>query len=170
LRPATGARTGASLYPHHGNNLAGLLHSIGNDDGAEQLYRHVLGTQERLLGKNILKPLLREQSRSLALQKTRLCRCRVALPPCIGKQKADPWPDHPETLISTNNLAVSLQNKGDFAGAEQLYRHVLDAHERALGPEYPDTLTSVKKPRIAAREDGRLRKCRIVIPSRLENP
>ena len=51
--------------------------------------------------------------------------------------------DHPDTLVSVNNLANLLQAKGDYAGAEPLYRRVLEAQERTLGKEHPDTLTSV---------------------------
>ena len=42
-----------------------------------------------------------------------------------------------------NNLAILLKGKGDIAGAEELYRRALEGRERILGPEHPDTLTSV---------------------------
>ena len=42
-----------------------------------------------------------------------------------------------------NNLASLLQDKGDYAGAEPLYRRALEAGERTLGKEHPNTLTSV---------------------------
>ncbi len=34
-------------------------------------------------------------------------------------------PKHPDTLTSVNNLAGLLQNKGDYDGAEPLYRRAL---------------------------------------------
>ena len=52
-------------------------------------------------------------------------------------------PDHPDTLLSVNNLAYLLQAKGDVAAAEPLYRRALAGRERALGPDHPDTLLSV---------------------------
>jgi hypothetical protein len=42
-----------------------------------------------------------------------------------------------------NNLALCLRVLGDAAGALPLYRRALDSSERVLGPEHPDTLTSV---------------------------
>ena len=51
-------------------------------------------------------------------------------------------PEHPDTLISVNNLASALFSRGDFAGAEPLFQRTLAAHERILGPEHPDTLGS----------------------------
>ena len=38
-----------------------------------------------------------------------------------------------------NNLAALLYSKGDYAGAEPLYRRALAIREKALGPEHPDT-------------------------------
>ena len=50
--------------------------------------------------------------------------------------------EHPNTLTSLNNLAGLLNAKGDYAGAEPLYRRVLEARERTQGKEHPDTLIS----------------------------
>ena len=52
-------------------------------------------------------------------------------------------PDAPEVLGSLNNLANSLSQQGDLAGAEPLYRRALEACERTLGPEHPSTLMSL---------------------------
>jgi hypothetical protein len=41
-----------------------------------------------------------------------------------------------------SNLGGLLESTGDYAGAEPLYRRVLEARERVLGPEHPDTLVS----------------------------
>ena len=43
-------------------------------------------------------------------------------------------PEHPETLFSVNSLADLYQVQGRYAQAEPLYRRVLAARERALGP------------------------------------
>jgi tetratricopeptide (TPR) repeat protein len=40
-------------------------------------------------------------------------------------------------------LALLLMDKGDLAAAEPLYRRALEGRERVLGPEHPQTLTSV---------------------------
>ena len=49
--------------------------------------------------------------------------------------------EHPDTLTCLNNLAVLLNNKGDYAAAEPLCRRALEGFERLLGPEHPETLT-----------------------------
>ena len=41
------------------------------------------------------------------------------------------------------SLGVLLSEKGDLDGAEPLYRRALEAREQKLGPEHPDTLTSM---------------------------
>jgi len=42
---------------------------------------------------------------------------------------------------SLNNLALLLQDKGDSAGAEPLYRRALAIAEKVLGPDHPQTKT-----------------------------
>ena len=49
-------------------------------------------------------------------------------------------PDHPTTIASVCGLAWLLRCKGDWAGAEPLYRRALDARQRILGAEHPETL------------------------------
>jgi CHAT domain-containing protein/Tfp pilus assembly protein PilF len=51
--------------------------------------------------------------------------------------------EHPDTLISVNNLAVLYRAQGRYGEAEPLYRRALEARERVLGDEHPDTLSSV---------------------------
>ena len=54
-----------------------------------------------------------------------------------------PGPDHPDTLMSVNNLADLYSAAGDPAAAERLYRRALAGRERALGGDHPDTLQTV---------------------------
>ena len=51
--------------------------------------------------------------------------------------------EHPNTLLSVNNLALCLQGMGMLKDAEPLYRRALEAQERTLGAEHPHTLLSV---------------------------
>jgi tetratricopeptide (TPR) repeat protein len=46
-------------------------------------------------------------------------------------------------VTSLNNTALSLESKGDLAGAEPLFRGALEIAEKALGPEHPDTAGSL---------------------------
>jgi hypothetical protein len=47
--------------------------------------------------------------------------------------------DHPDTLTSRNNLAMSYQAAGRTADAISLYERTLTDRERALGPDHPRT-------------------------------
>lgn len=51
--------------------------------------------------------------------------------------------EHPDTLTSMNNLALTLWKQGDLAGARTLQEQVLAVHRRVLGEEHPDSLTSM---------------------------
>ena len=51
--------------------------------------------------------------------------------------------DHPDTANSLNNLAGLLQDKGEYEGAEPLFRRALDIRERVLGRDHPDTARSL---------------------------
>ena len=51
--------------------------------------------------------------------------------------------EHPQTLISVNNLALLYNSQGRADEAEPLYRRALAASEQVLGAEHPQTLTSV---------------------------
>ncbi len=46
-------------------------------------------------------------------------------------------------VTSLSNVALSLEAKGDLAGAEPLFRSALDIAEKTLGPDHPDTAGSL---------------------------
>jgi tetratricopeptide (TPR) repeat protein len=46
-------------------------------------------------------------------------------------------------VTALNNAALSLESKGDLAGAEPLFRSALEIAEKALGPDHPDTAGSL---------------------------
>jgi CHAT domain-containing protein/tetratricopeptide (TPR) repeat protein len=52
-------------------------------------------------------------------------------------------PEHPDTLVSTSNLASLYRDQGRAAEAEPLFRRVLEVRERVLGQEHPKTLITV---------------------------
>ena len=51
--------------------------------------------------------------------------------------------EHPDTLASMTNLALTLHSLGDFAGARGLEEQTLAVCRRVLGEEHPDTLSSM---------------------------
>ena len=46
-------------------------------------------------------------------------------------------PDHPETLVSLNNLAVLYDDQERYKEAEALYRRALEARERVSARSIP---------------------------------
>jgi tetratricopeptide (TPR) repeat protein len=46
-------------------------------------------------------------------------------------------------LGSLNNLALLYWNQGKYEQAEPLFQRALETRERLLGPEHPDTLSTV---------------------------
>ena len=55
-----------------------------------------------------------------------------------------------------NNLAETLRDQGDLAGARGLQEQVLDLSRRVLGPEHPDTLTSMNNLALTLQAQGDL--------------
>ena len=51
--------------------------------------------------------------------------------------------EHPDTLMSMNNLAVVLDSQGKYEAAEEMYRRTLELREKVLGSKHPDTLMSM---------------------------
>jgi tetratricopeptide (TPR) repeat protein len=52
-------------------------------------------------------------------------------------------PEHPDTAMSLNNLALLLKDQGDLAGARPLVERALAIREKALGHDHPDTAESL---------------------------
>ena len=50
--------------------------------------------------------------------------------------------EHPDTLATAGNLAMSLSRQGKHADAERIQREVHGARKRVLGAEHPETLRS----------------------------
>ena len=51
--------------------------------------------------------------------------------------------EHPDTLISMGNLALSYSDLGRRQEAVELEEKVLEARKRTLGDEHPSTLVSM---------------------------
>ncbi len=47
--------------------------------------------------------------------------------------------EHPNTLTSANNLAISLSHQGKYTDAERIQREVHEVEKRVLGAENPNT-------------------------------
>jgi nephrocystin-3 len=152
------------------NNLGNLLSDKGDYDGAEALYRRALYSYEKALGLDHTDTLSTANNLGTTLfekgdyQKTNTINSPTVeiemigpeLPGMLNSVKAELLTrsvfvrrekllglEHPKTLSSACSLGTLLKQKGDYDGAEALYRRALDGYEKALGSEHPDTLMCV---------------------------
>jgi Tetratricopeptide repeat len=65
-------------------------------------------------------------------------------------------PDHPDTLVSRNNLATAHQRAGRLAEAIPLYEQILAERLTVLSADHPDTLVSRNNAASAYEWGGRL--------------
>jgi tetratricopeptide (TPR) repeat protein len=63
--------------------------------------------------------------------------------------------EHPDTLASMGNLALTYQNQGRWKEAEELEIQVLETRKKVLGEEHPDTLISMGNLASTYRNQGR---------------
>jgi hypothetical protein len=52
-------------------------------------------------------------------------------------------PDHPDTLMSMNDLASAYRDAGKYDRARPLFEETLALRKSKLGPDHPDTLQSM---------------------------
>ena len=52
-------------------------------------------------------------------------------------------PEHPDTALSLNNLALLYDSQANYPAAVPLYQRALKINEKILGPEHPDTASSL---------------------------
>ena len=64
--------------------------------------------------------------------------------------------DHPDTLLSMNNLALAYQAAGKLDLALPLHEETLKLKKAKLGPDHPDTLTSMNNLAVAYQAAGKL--------------
>jgi hypothetical protein len=64
-------------------------------------------------------------------------------------------PDHPDTLTSRNNLALTYGAAGRTDESIRLHEQALAARERVLGSDHPDTLQSRNNLANAYKDEGR---------------
>jgi len=76
--------------------------------------------------------------------------------------------EHPDTLMSMNNLAATLQAQGELEGARKIQEQVLEIMRRVLGAEHPDTLTSMNNLALTLQVQGDLEGARKIHEQVLE--
>lgn len=75
--------------------------------------------------------------------------------------------DHPDTLTSANNLALTLHELGERQPARTLHADTLTRRRRVLGPGHPDTLASAANLARSLRALGEYQQARALIEDTL---
>jgi len=94
--------------------------SIGDRPEVEASIRNVMGLTYHYLGE--CSAAARQHERALSLYRSHF------------------GPDHPDTLMSMNNLASAYKDAGRAQDALPLYEDTLKLRKVKLGPDHPDTL------------------------------
>ncbi|MFJ3575851.1 tetratricopeptide repeat protein [Streptomyces rubiginosohelvolus] len=124
-------------------DLAGLLGAAGAASEELLLRRHILDSDNRVLGPE--HPAALTGSNNLAAALNDLGEHQQAAElhqQTLTDHERILGPDHPHTLTSRNNLAAALNNLGEHRQAVELHQQTLTDRERVLGPDHPDTLSS----------------------------
>jgi tetratricopeptide (TPR) repeat protein len=139
-------------------DLADLLWSLGAYDESEKLSREAVAGRMELLGSShadtitsmgVLSLVLcalakREETagdaESSPTTKPRYIESATLAREVFEKKKEILGANHPQTLVSMNNLSWILRNKGDFIESELLVCEALERKEKVLGEDHHDTL------------------------------
>jgi tetratricopeptide (TPR) repeat protein len=76
--------------------------------------------------------------------------------------------EHPDTLGSMNNLALTLRDQGEMEGARKIQEYVLEITRRVLGAEHPSTLTSMNNLALTLQDQGEMEGARKIQEQVLE--
>ncbi|EEA26901.1 hypothetical protein TMatcc_004815 [Talaromyces marneffei ATCC 18224] len=155
--PSSGPELSSSLLATK-TDLADLLWSLGGYDEAERLAHEAVSGRMDLLGPShadtitsmgvlslVLCALAKRAETAEASEndihtKTRYIESARLAREVFEKRKEALGPDHPQKLVSMNNLSWILRNKGDFIESELLVREALKRKEEVLGEDHHDTL------------------------------
>jgi serine/threonine-protein kinase len=154
------------LDPSHPSLLTSLHHlalttgDLGNYAEAERLEREVLEKRGRMYpeGHPDVALALREVATRLNTperpdpdreEAESLFRAALLM------QRALLGPDHPETIITLNNMAGVRYWKGDLAGAEADLRQVVSSWRQTLGPEHQNTVQAMSSLGAVLRDQGK---------------
>lgn len=76
--------------------------------------------------------------------------------------------EHPDTLVSMNNLAGLFRDQREYARAEPLLETTLEVNRRIRGEEHPDTLLSMNNLALLYRDQGQFARAEPLFVAALE--
>jgi Tetratricopeptide repeat/NB-ARC domain len=139
------------------NNLAQVLHNLGDREGARKLHQLASTGFRSVLGDDHPATLVSMDGLALALRflgdfdgAHRLHEKALA---GFRRVLGD---DDPATLVSMNNVAEIRRHRGDLRGARGLHEQTLRAMRRVLGDDHRHTLTSMNNLAVTRRALGDL--------------
>jgi tetratricopeptide (TPR) repeat protein len=112
----------------------------------EQLRQWVIGVAQKELEMNHdekRRPRLLRMLGRLYQGQGKYQASQPLLEEALEKCKATLRNDHPDTLVSINDLAGLYQDQGNYNDAEPLYLECLEKYKATLGYDHPDTITSM---------------------------
>jgi eukaryotic-like serine/threonine-protein kinase len=142
------------------NNVATLSSELGNFREAEQLQREVLDKRRHLYpqGHPDVAHTLRELAGILNSPERPDRKPKEAeslFVEALAMDRAFLGSDHPETILTLNNLAPLRYWNGDLVGAEADLREVVANWQRTLGKEHQNTVTAMSTLGTVLRDEGK---------------
>ena len=126
------------------NNLGGVLHALGDLQGARAAFERALRIDEAALGPD--HPTVASRVNNLGMVLKALGDRPGALAAyerALRINEAALGPDHPDVATNVSNLAMILRDAGDFQGARAACERALQIDETALGPDHPNVAIRV---------------------------
>lgn len=126
--------------------LAEVLFDRGKYDEGEATVTKALAIKRRALGdKNREVATTLELAGNIAgIGKGDFKRAAPLIEESLAIRREVLGPNHPDTALSLNDLAVVRLGLDDFAGAERLYKESLDVTKRAYGDEHPEVAVVIE--------------------------
>ena len=112
----------------------------------EQLRAWVIDVAKKELEMNTdekMRPKLMRMLGTLYFGQGKYEASQPLLEESMEKFRATLGPDHPDTLVSINDISVLFYMQGKYAAAEPLYVECLEKRRGTLGSNHPDTLSSI---------------------------
>ncbi|KAI9776224.1 MAG: hypothetical protein M1816_005406, partial [Peltula sp. TS41687] len=120
-----------------------------NDHKKRSIWRAYLPHARYVLESGVIENGVEERTR--LLRKSSLClysdgrynEAEESFSQTLETDKRVLGVEHPDTLISMGNLALTYSKQGRWKEAEELEMQVMETRKKVLGVEHPDTLTSM---------------------------
>jgi tetratricopeptide (TPR) repeat protein len=146
------------------NNLASVLHELGELRDAHAAYEQALEMREAAYGPN--HPLVAVSLSNLGLllrDLNELPKARAVLERALAIDEATYGPEHPNVAVTVNNLGLVLQDLNELTEARAAFERALAIHETVLGPDHPAVARDINSLGTVLRYLGELAEARAAL-------